>query len=304
MEPVPAAAGEGSGTSTSSSSVTPSLLLSPTERQFLVDGIHCDIRNDGRSRLDYRFFQLTTAAVPHASGSARIRLDGTDILVAVTLDITPVNPERPTQGIALCEVEFAASAALSSSSSSAVTAIRLADALQGLLVRSGALDLAQLCILPHSQCWTLYLDAVILSAKGNLLSALSLAALAALLTTSIPSLSVVPSASPGTPPEISITDDPPTPLHTQQLPIAVSVWGFGGDVLLDATEEEEEGADWVVQVGVDGQGEVVWMKKGGRGGVKVSVMKEVLRIGKKVGKEMSAMVRKMVAAQQTKMDHT
>ena len=301
MDPVPGAGGDSSGAAAASSAaLTPSLLLSPTERHFLVQGIRANLRNDGRGCLDYRSFHLSTSAVPHAAGSARIRLDGTDVLVAVTLDITPVHPDHPNIGIALCSVDFAASAGLSSSSpASPLTAVRLSDALQGLYVRSGCIDLSQLCILPGSQCWTLFLDALVISSAGNLLSAISLASLAALLTTSLPSLSVLPPPSPTLPPEITITDDPPTPLHNARLPIAVSMHGFQGDVLvLDATVEEEEGGEWEVGVGVDEQGRVVWMGKGGRGAVKAGLMKEILRVGRKAGREMNGLVRSLVKAQQ------
>ena len=293
------AGGEASGTAASSASLTPSLLLSPTERHFLVQGIRSNLRNDGRGCLDYRFFQLTTNAVPHAAGSARIRLDGTDVLVAVTLDISPVHPGHPKQGIAQCSVEFSASASLSSpSSSSPLTAVRLADSLQGLLVRSGCIDLSQLCILPGSQCWMLLLDALVLSSHGNLLSAISLAALAALLTTTIPALSVTPAPSPTLPPEITITDDPPTPLRTARLPVAVSMQGYEGGVLvLDATVEEEEGGEWELAVGVDEEGRVVWMEKGGRGAVKAGVMKDVLKVGRKAGRELNSLVKSLVKAE-------
>ena len=301
----PATSGESSVPAASSASLVPSLLLSPTERRYLIQGIQADLRNDGRSRLDYRFFHLTTNPIPHAAGSARIRLDGTDVLVAATLDVSPVDVARPEEGIVQCSVEFAASAALSSTTSAAshAVAVRLSDALSGLLVRSACVDARQLCILRGSQCWTLYVDALILSSAGNLLSAISLAALAALLTTSIPAVTVTPSASPSSPPEVELTDAEPTPLQCGALPVAVSLHGYGPLLVLDATEEEEEGADWEVSVGVEDNGRLVWLRKGGRGGVKPKVLAEALRVGRKAGTELNAMVRKLVRAEQSQSSH-
>lgn len=43
-----------------------------------------DFRVDGRSNKDYRPMELETGIVSHASGSARLRLANTDILVGNT----------------------------------------------------------------------------------------------------------------------------------------------------------------------------------------------------------------------------
>ena len=46
-----------------------------------------DLRNDGRKRNDYRPIELETDIVTHASGSARLRLANTDVLVGVKAEI-------------------------------------------------------------------------------------------------------------------------------------------------------------------------------------------------------------------------
>lgn len=60
------------------------------------------MRNDGRKRNDYRPVELETDVVTHASGSARLRLANTDILVGVKAEIDVPFPETPTVG----KIEF------------------------------------------------------------------------------------------------------------------------------------------------------------------------------------------------------
>lgn len=43
--------------------ITMVLRISPAERHFIEEGIHHNIRNDGRERLDYRHFTLETGIV-------------------------------------------------------------------------------------------------------------------------------------------------------------------------------------------------------------------------------------------------
>lgn len=49
----------------------------------------------------------------------------------------------------------------------------------------GGLDLASLCIIPNSNCWIIYIDALVLDFGGNLLDAILLATRGALFNTRI-----------------------------------------------------------------------------------------------------------------------
>ena len=81
-------------------------LLSPGERQFVRDGIEADIRADGRSCLDAREFTVSTGLVAQASGSARVMLDTTDVLVGIKAEFGETEPGAPDRGRVLCSVEW------------------------------------------------------------------------------------------------------------------------------------------------------------------------------------------------------
>ena len=84
--------------------------LSPHERDFVLDGIDQDLRVDGRGRLDHRSLTLELGTSPQASGSARLRLGSTDVMVAVRADIGTPPAGFPTHGRLSCAVELSASA--------------------------------------------------------------------------------------------------------------------------------------------------------------------------------------------------
>lgn len=64
-------------------------LISQTEKQFIIDGIDMDIRNDGRRRLDMRDYTMETGLFPYCSGSSRVkcRIEGTEVTVGIKVEV-------------------------------------------------------------------------------------------------------------------------------------------------------------------------------------------------------------------------
>lgn len=88
--------------------------LSSAEHQYLAAGVAENMRTDGRARLDYRPFTVETGVVPHANGSARLRLGAaSDVLVAVNLSMAvPEASANSAQGSVACSVEHSAACAV------------------------------------------------------------------------------------------------------------------------------------------------------------------------------------------------
>lgn len=57
-------------------------VVSSSEKAFIVGGVADNIRTDGRTNKDYRGFQVDVGVVSSANGSARVRLERTDVLVS------------------------------------------------------------------------------------------------------------------------------------------------------------------------------------------------------------------------------
>lgn len=50
---------------------------------YIKRGIEENVRNDGRGRLDYRYWDFKTGVIPSASGSCELTLDKTRVIVAI-----------------------------------------------------------------------------------------------------------------------------------------------------------------------------------------------------------------------------
>jgi len=225
-----------------------------------------------------------------------VQVEGTDVIVAVTADITPTDWSRPDEGIVLCSVELAASfSAVGGASSLLLLPTELKAALESLFVRSRAFDTRQLCILRGEQCWTLYIDVLVLSADGSLLDAAALATKAALLATKLPAVAVsTANVGSGQPVEVTLTDEPPTRLQsTERLPLCVTLHSFNRSAhfVLDARADEEAAAEWRLSVGVAEDGRVVSVEKGGRGAATQSMVAKMMAAARKVGMDLNRMAR-------------
>lgn len=80
--------------------------LSPGERLFVRDGVEVGLRSDGRGCLDARDFVVETGLVAQASGSARVVLDTTDVLVGIKAEFGEPDSQTPDLGRVLCSVEW------------------------------------------------------------------------------------------------------------------------------------------------------------------------------------------------------
>jgi exosome complex component RRP42 len=63
--------------------MAPPQVISDGESGYIVQGFESDVRNDGRQREDYRRIELEVGQLVQTSGSARLKLGKTEVIVAV-----------------------------------------------------------------------------------------------------------------------------------------------------------------------------------------------------------------------------
>lgn len=108
--------------------------------------------------------ELETDIVSHASGSARLRLANTDILVGVKTEIDVPSVERPTEGKIEFFVDCSANATPQfEGRGGEELAMEIANALANAYKSPGAFDLKPLCIVPKQHCWKLFVDILVIS---------------------------------------------------------------------------------------------------------------------------------------------
>ncbi|XP_059048090.1 exosome complex component RRP42 [Achroia grisella] len=229
------------------------LLLSPTEKVYILHGVQDDYRIDGRSNIDYRHMELETDVVSHASGSARLRLANTDILVGVKTEIDVPNPDKPGLGKLEFFVDCSANATPEfEGRGGEQLATTISNMMQKAYHSSQAFDLKQLCIFEGKQCWKLYIDILILECGGNLCDAVSLAVKAALFNTSIPFVKAA--LMDGGNVDLQLSDDPYDSklLNVGSAPLLVTLCKIGDKCVVDPSAEEESCSVISLVVGVTG----------------------------------------------------
>ncbi|KAF6163567.1 hypothetical protein GIB67_022132 [Kingdonia uniflora] len=140
--------------------------LSIREKHFIEGGIAQDLCTDGQKRWDYCPLSIETGVIPQASGSARVRMGGTNVIIAsVKAELGKPNHLHPDKGKGRGGEELSAELSLP---------------LQRCLLggKSGAragINLSSLIVAEGKICWDLYIDSLVVSSDRNLLDALSAA---------------------------------------------------------------------------------------------------------------------------------
>ncbi|ETN62123.1 exosome complex exonuclease rrp42 [Anopheles darlingi] len=255
------------------------ILLSEAEKTYILHGIQKNYRNDGRSNRDYRPMELELDIVVHASGSARLRLANTDILVGVKAEIDTPHPDRPNEGKIDFFIDCSANAAPEFEGRGGE---QLAEEISNTLAKAyesqHGFDLSSLCILANHQCWKLYVDVLVLECGGNLFDAISLAVKGALYNTRVPRVSTA--MLDGGSMDLILTDDPfdCERLKVDTVPLLVTVCKIGEQCVVDPSAEEEECSAVSVVVGVscrpEGKQSITTVRTSGEGSIHMDTLQK------------------------------
>lgn len=259
------------------------VLLSDAEKVFIIHGVQDNCREDGRGCEDYRHMTLETGVVSNTSGSSRVRLANTDILVGIKAELGAPAPDQQDKGRLEFFVDCSANATPEFEGRGGE---ELASEITNMLIRvynsPGCLDLKELCIIPKQQCWVLYIDILLLECGGNLFDAASVAVKAALFDLKIPRVSVTQDEGHV---ELEISDDPydVQTVDVNSSPCIVTLSKIGHCHVVDASQREEACCLARLILGVTGSGSVTGMKKEGSGSLDPSSIDDMLDTGKRVG---------------------
>uniref|UniRef100_A0AC11DEV0 Exosome component 7 n=1 Tax=Ovis aries TaxID=9940 RepID=A0AC11DEV0_SHEEP len=136
-----------------------SVALSEAEKVYIVHGVQEDLRVDGRGCDDYRCVEVETDVVSNTSGSARVKLGHTDILVGVKAEMGTPKLEKPNEGYLEFFVDCSASAAPEFEGRGGDDlGTEIANTLYRIFNNKSSIDLKSLCISPREHCWVLYVD--------------------------------------------------------------------------------------------------------------------------------------------------
>ncbi|XP_017096441.2 exosome complex exonuclease RRP42 [Drosophila bipectinata] len=279
--------------------------LSEAEKTFILHGVEEDFRCDGRSRRDYRPMELETGVVSNASGSARLRLANTDILVGVKTEIDVPSPLAPDYGKLEFFVDCSANATPEfEGRGGSDLAQELILSLQNAYESPLAFDYRSLCLIPGQQCWKLYIDILVLECGGNLHDAVSLAAKAALFNTKLPRVTATLLDAGIT--DLIISDNPYdcTRIGIETAPLLVTVCKIGDYCLVDPTAEEEGCSTVSIVVSVsmrNGEPYLSGTHMTGGGSMHRDTMQNCLQLGLSIGEQLNTLLTKMLKQEQDRV---
>lgn len=264
------------------------LPISDSQKAYIIESVSKDVRCDGREQRETRDVEITCGVIAQAAGSSRVRLGGTDVIVAVKAEIGTPELDAPDRGLCEFSVECSplASPAFRGRGGDDLSA-ELSSAIEkaygvGISQKTSdsPIDLASLCILPGKSCWVLYIDALVLDLDGSVVDAIAIGCRAALHDTRIPKVEI---QKDGDEEDFEIDDDPEqaTRVDVSKVPLSLSVGLIGSSIVLDLTGDEEEASSAVVSVSVNPQGQICGVSKHRGDGIPATLLMDMVSVANK-----------------------
>ncbi|KAK7074882.1 Exosome complex component RRP42 [Halocaridina rubra] len=278
--------------------------LSDAEKRYIVDGVKLGIRVDGRESLDYRQLEIETGLVDTANGSARIRLDRTDVLVTVKMEMEPPVPEEPRNGLLRFFVNCSANAAPEFEGRGGEDlATSLSSMLERVYSSPRTLDTSKLCVVPGKYVKVLYVDIEILECGGNLFDTSSLGVKAALFATKMPKIYIT--GEDGGELEFSVSDNPTDVdrLDVSNAPILITHLRITENLtVVDPTPEEECCGPVCVVVGVTPNGFITATQQFGGGTFTPQTLATAIKSAKDLGQKIHYHLRSKLIQEENNVD--
>lgn len=256
--------------------ITPSI-----KREYLAKLAGQGKREDNRGFDEFRPITIETNVISKAEGSARVKIGNTQVVAGIKMAVGEPYSDSPESGVMTTAAELIPLASPDfEAGPPREKAIELSRVVDRGIRESGVIELDKLCIEPKEKVWIVFIDIHIIDYDGNLFDAASLAALAALMTTTVPAKN------------FEIGDDYPLPI--KEPPVSCTSVKFNGNVVIDPSLDEEETAEARLTVATDQNGDIRAMQKGLNGSFTVDEIKKVINTSIDNGKKIREQLYKSV----------
>jgi exosome complex component RRP42 len=195
-------------------------------------------RFDGRGLLDHRNLEVSYDVSNKAEGSARVKLGKTEVVAGIKLQVGVPYPDSPEKGNLMVSGDLLPMASPRfEAGPPKFNAIELPRLVDRGIRGAETIQLSKLVVTAGEKVWTVIIDIYPINDDGNLIDASSIAAIAALNNTFLPTLDAEG--------KIDYENKTKTrlPLLKDSVPISITVFKLGGTLLLDPTREEEEACE-------------------------------------------------------------
>ena len=240
-------------------------VMSKLKRDFIYNLMLKGQREEGRAFDEGRNITVETNVVDKAEGSALVKYGDTQVMVGIKLQIGAPFPDTADQGVIITSLELNPIASPDfEAGPPRENAIEMARVVDRGIRESGAIDLNKLCITEGEEVWMVFIDVHVLNNCGNILDAASLGAIAALMTTTVPTE------------REGRGEDMAMPIR--EMPVGVSVFTIGAQLMVDPSLDEEAVCDTKVTITSNQDGAISAMQKSGEGPLSHEQMLEAVDI--------------------------
>jgi exosome complex component RRP42 len=225
-------------------------ILMDIKKDYVLSKLRDGERIDGRRLDEIRPIEIETNLISKAEGSALVRLGDTQVIVGVKMQPGEPFPDVPDRGVIITNAELVPLASPTFEAGPPdETSIELARVVDRGIRESEAVDLTKLCIEEGEKVWMIFIDIHALDDDGNLIDASALAAISALLNTTVPAE------------RFGLGDDFPLPVRN--LPVAITSLIVGERYLIDPTRDEMSVGNRIITITSDKDNNIVAMQKSG-----------------------------------------
>jgi len=247
-------------------------------KQHLMEALKSGVRADGRKLDEFRNVDVEYGVSSTAEGSARVRIGETEVIAGVKLLVDKPYPDTPEDGSLMVNAElYPMSSPEFESGPPSIWAIEVARVIDRGIREAKAIDTKKLCIEVGEKIWIVSIDVCIINDDGNILDASGLAALAAIQDARFPEYD-------GT--ELNYKKKTDKKLPLDKLPVPVTVFKIGDELLIDPLRAEEKAYDARLTVTTMQDGQLCAMQKGGESPLTREEINKMVELGIAKGNEL------------------
>lgn len=231
-------------------------VVSTIQRKYIIDLLKKGKRVDGRGFLDFRDVKITTNMIPKAEGSAEVYLGETFIICGIKYDIGTPFPDSPDEGVATCMTEFIPFASpMFESGPPDIESIEVTRVIDRGIRHGDCIQYKKLCIKEGELVYILFIDMYIMNYSGNLIDAGAISAIAALLSTKLPTAKVEDGKA--------VWDGGYMTIPINQIPLSITFGRIGDYIFVDPVMDEELVLDGKISFAINEKGQINSMQKSG-----------------------------------------
>ncbi|AFK23015.1 putative exosome complex RNA-binding protein Rrp42 [Pyrococcus sp. ST04] len=233
-------------------------------RDHIINLLKEGKRIDDRGFEDYRPIEIEVGLIEKAEGSALVKLGSTQVLVGIKTTLGEPFPDTPNMGVMTTNVELVPLASPTFEPGPPdERAIELARVIDRGIRESRALNLEKMVIVPGKIVRVVFIDVHVLDHDGNLMDAIGIAAIAALMNARVPKVRYNEETE-----EVEILEEK-EPLPVEKIPVPVTFAKIGNTLVVDPSLEEEQVMDGRLTITTDETGHISAVQKSEGGAFKL-----------------------------------